>query len=561
MAASRPLTHNPGTGPCAVCGETGLPCARCRVDYYCSKEHQKRHWPKHKVGCGSVELRGGSVVAARDIPAGTVIMREVPALFFPASPLTYYQSQCLLLLCVGCCAELTPKAASQCRRCGLPVCGNACSRASEHQVECKAFERAKFKVTKADIRGATGAMLGAAVATLRVVSACSDNQLLQNLLREPTLDGQGLQASPDAASWVDTIETYIAAVALFLREVAGIKWIPEQDLIRAARIVSMYAEDFEGPDPARWSHVSKQEHVGTLYVGMAQRKHSCYPNSGDTIMNAELKEWVVVTSRDVAAGAPITTHHQRCRWLDDTLQRRETLLVRKGIVCDCERCSDPTELGVYVGSPCCAGCTAQGKQRYLVPVKEDRDLWRCEGCPLEMTVSEVKALTKPMEDRLEELKGSPPETILQFTKAQVYPHGPLHSTHTVVLRANEYLRKDIYDRRADEQATEGEVDRWEEVVRGQLRALDRLLPGVVGEDRAVILLELRRLTLRRLRAAERKAALEAFCQPSRTTEAGLKLPEYRQAVLDVNKQLCGLHFNRDEEMPKRFLIEDPFGGR
>lgn len=78
------------SGPCAVCGKAGLPCARCRVDYYCGKEHQKQHWPQHRPGCGSLELRDGRIVAAKDIPAGTDILRELPTLVVPASPMTYH---------------------------------------------------------------------------------------------------------------------------------------------------------------------------------------------------------------------------------------------------------------------------------------------------------------------------------------------------------------------------------------------------------------------------------------------------------------------------------------
>ena len=48
---------------------------------------------------------------------------------------------------MGCCADLREKKSiSQCRRCGLPVCDAACSRVSDHQVECKAFQRAEYKV-------------------------------------------------------------------------------------------------------------------------------------------------------------------------------------------------------------------------------------------------------------------------------------------------------------------------------------------------------------------------------------------------------------------------------
>lgn len=53
-----------------------------------------------------------------------------------------------------------------------------------------------------------------------------------------------------------------------------------------------------------------QVYVSTLYVGMVQRKHSCYPNSGDTLYNSDLNEFIVVTSRDVAAGEYITKDHQ-----------------------------------------------------------------------------------------------------------------------------------------------------------------------------------------------------------------------------------------------------------
>ncbi|XP_076018515.1 egl nine homolog 1 [Genypterus blacodes] len=38
---------------CELCGkmENLLKCARCRNSFYCSKEHQKQHWKKHKLIC------------------------------------------------------------------------------------------------------------------------------------------------------------------------------------------------------------------------------------------------------------------------------------------------------------------------------------------------------------------------------------------------------------------------------------------------------------------------------------------------------------------------------
>ncbi|XP_044747045.1 egl nine homolog 1 isoform X2 [Coccinella septempunctata] len=39
---------------CAVCGHTDklYSCSRCKLIFYCSKEHQKKDWKKHKVDCG-----------------------------------------------------------------------------------------------------------------------------------------------------------------------------------------------------------------------------------------------------------------------------------------------------------------------------------------------------------------------------------------------------------------------------------------------------------------------------------------------------------------------------
>lgn len=38
---------------CELCGkmENLLKCGRCRNSFYCSKEHQKQHWKKHKLIC------------------------------------------------------------------------------------------------------------------------------------------------------------------------------------------------------------------------------------------------------------------------------------------------------------------------------------------------------------------------------------------------------------------------------------------------------------------------------------------------------------------------------
>ncbi|XP_034236486.1 uncharacterized protein LOC117642410 [Thrips palmi] len=556
-----PLSHNAATGPCAVCGEAGRPCARCRVHYYCGKEHQKKHWRRHKPSCGCIELRDGYVVATRDIPAGTLIMRERPTLTFPASTLNYYRNHLEAVLCVGCCADLGQDPPRQCRRCGLPVCDEACSRGSAHQVECQVFQRAKYQVEKSEFLGEnSGAVFGAIVATLRIAVAFPNNPLLQHLDRELNFDEQGLKASPHAEEWVSAMQIVMAAVVRYVRRVVGVTWISERDLSRAARIAAMHAEDITGASPERWDNVAKQAHWGALFVGMQLRKHSCLPNSNDISLNSESKEYGVVTARDIAAGEFITNMLQGCQWVDDTATRRDCLLVHWGFVCNCERCSDPTELGMYVGSPCCPDCAGQEKLCYLVPVNDARSLWRCEGCDIEKTSAQVESLTKEAEDRLHEIGRRQYNAFLEFIEQQTYPRGPLHPTHRLVLRARAYVRDELYEVRADEKATNVELDRWEVVVRDQLRAVDRLVPGP-SEVRVMLLLELRRLALRRLRVAERKTMMLCLACTSAMRETMLQISKYREAVLQVNKEILSHCFGRDEDGARRSLIQDPFGGR
>lgn len=44
-------------GCCAICGvAANSKCAACSLVVYCSKEHQKAHWKKHKNECAFYEV-------------------------------------------------------------------------------------------------------------------------------------------------------------------------------------------------------------------------------------------------------------------------------------------------------------------------------------------------------------------------------------------------------------------------------------------------------------------------------------------------------------------------
>lgn len=67
-----------------MCGKPdALGCKRCQLDFYCGTEHQRKDWPRHRLTCGAVAVVDGFLEAVRDLPAGTRVVREVPAVIFP----------------------------------------------------------------------------------------------------------------------------------------------------------------------------------------------------------------------------------------------------------------------------------------------------------------------------------------------------------------------------------------------------------------------------------------------------------------------------------------------
>lgn len=105
---------------CAVCDvDAALKCTACKAVFYCGVEHQKQHWKAHKKECqrSMYEIRespelGRYVVAARDLPARTVILVEAPLVVGPKWSLEEFEKTMPVFPCVGC---FQPVRVGECR--------------------------------------------------------------------------------------------------------------------------------------------------------------------------------------------------------------------------------------------------------------------------------------------------------------------------------------------------------------------------------------------------------------------------------------------------------------
>ncbi|XP_037084284.1 SET domain-containing protein SmydA-8-like [Pollicipes pollicipes] len=279
---------------CPVCGvSSSMACASCQTVHYCSRDHQKQHWKKHKPACKAWRVEttpeeGRFMVATRTIQPGDIILQEPPLIVGPKQatgpvclgchrPLTYDTAQ----------GQLTPPAV-RCPKCGWSLCRPDCSRWHSRD-ECLLWSRARRPF---DLRpAASGASpVYGCVGPVRCL-------LLRN--------------QPEAWASLSSMEHHLE---------------------EAVRIGSAKAR--------------------AVYAGGLPAEHDCRPNTRH-LFDDGYNITVRATVR-IAAGQRITTSYTQALW--NTAARRQHLLFSKCFRCRCERCLDPTELNTWLSSLSCRGC-------------------------------------------------------------------------------------------------------------------------------------------------------------------------------------------------------------
>ncbi|XP_034237764.1 uncharacterized protein LOC117643160 [Thrips palmi] len=477
-AKPKSVSYNAARGPCTVCAEPGLPCSRCRVDYYCGKAHQKADYHRHRKGCGVLEMRSSPelkrhLVATRDIPAGTVIMRELPLVCFPRPYLLPGQ-----MLCVVCCRQLAGSISAwrQCGACGWPVCGVSCAQADVHRAECQAFQRSGFKVSKGDLRRVDADWMNA-LSTLRTCLAADTLPQLRDLQDHLNSD-DALKSCPADQMGMLMAMTFgrnrvFDKTVAWLQQKAGITWIPADKLRRAvaANQINGFCDDTTGGGRAVGGLAR-----GALYSGLCILEHSCASNTYMLLEVDETGQRLVMVSRDVKKGEHLSVDYQDCPFRSMSERRRDCCT--RGFLCRCVLCEDPTELGLYLSSPCCKRCSKREKMTYIDG--------KCGGCGEEtaVTMAEPNAEFRRLQAQ------DNPRRWERFVEQFLWPKGPLHPTHCMVLHAKMQVVEALERSQLGYQillTTDDEAVRWESLCGDVLRALEVIRPGANAYTQSVLL--------------------------------------------------------------------------
>jgi len=388
---------------CCVCSASpATPCSGCTSVSYCGKECQKKDWKLHKAKCKTYKVvhcpeeHGRSIVAARDVKPGEVIIKTLPMV---VGPRMYRPSLC----CVGCHKVRTDLL--KCPQCSLPVCNQKCANGKTHQAECTLISHSLQQGNQVDVNVH-------AVTVLRILALklTKPNQFSNCLSLEPNLE-----TLRERELW-GYLQKHVIQPVLTLK----MEGVTEDIVERAAGI--LLTNSFEVMA------------MGSLLYGVffepSLMNHDCVGNV--RIMLDSNHQMTVMASLPIKKNSQIKFNYGRA--LDPTLTRQSMLLENKYFSCRCPRCVDPTELGSHTSSLKCRVNKCTGAVVAEAPCS-DCD-WVCTQCEDRQEAQTVSNLLSCLEKDLEGLDRNSIKDVKQMMSKY---SNKLHKNHGVLVELKQIV--------------------------------------------------------------------------------------------------------------------------
>lgn len=390
---------------CIVCdGPTALRCSGCKSVFYCTREHQKKHWSTHRRECKPYEIltsekQGRYLVATRDMKAGDMVMKESVLILGPKAATS--------TICLGCHRAIGDSAVP-CPGCRWPLCSTKCQSSPFHTPECHILKRSIMCLDPMALVSAAHSSVTAAYSFLTPLRCL----LLKKTSKKSWESLLNLQSHLEQRLTTQTYAAYRKNVARFIGEVLGMysEGFDDETILRMCGILDTNSFELKCSTPK--SSAQLPDTVGdvrarAILSTASLINHDCCPNTRHTFEQegSDGEPWrkfsmVVYTTRDVRKGEPLTATYTQSLW--PTKRRRAHLIAAKCFSCDCIRCTDPTELGTNIGSFRCLRGSQNGCNGILLPCNplEDTSPWKCEKCGQESTWKEVDAINETLHDEI-----------------------------------------------------------------------------------------------------------------------------------------------------------------
>ncbi|XP_042221387.1 SET domain-containing protein SmydA-8-like [Homarus americanus] len=358
-------------GTCGVCHTVAsLTCGGCGSMHYCGKEHQRQHWPKHRVECPPYKVvstpeAGKHMVASRKLTAGQMLVYESPVVVAPLSICP--------LLCLGCHGSITGDDFPRCPKCWWPLCSLACASSRLHKGECAILALDTKHIAPPTEQGETPRY--DVIAPIRCLLLQSTNPSGWQTILDMAHHSEQRQLNKE--------EQHLITVR-YLSDVLKLDY--DLDILNQARgAVATNGMEIRS---------DKNTRVRAMYPLIRLFNNSCAPNVHLSVAYNGMIQ--ARTTVPVSVGEPLCICYTGA--LMPIWERNETLTLSYHFSCNCPRCGDPTELGTHFSSPRCPDCV----QSYLLPCTWlGETVWRCKLCKQEESNAQVLENVKIWLQRIE----------------------------------------------------------------------------------------------------------------------------------------------------------------
>lgn len=398
---------------CAQCGgAANQRCTGCHITFYCSREHQKLHWKKHKSSCCAYKVctspdLGRYLVATRDLKPGEMVISETPLVLGPQAV--------TIPLCLACYKPADGK--FSCPKCGWPMCNATCAKSVNHEGECG--------ITAA--RGTPMQMpshvyhkpypIYEVVTILRCLSLKQSAPAKWKKLRE-------LEAHEEIRKgngrYEKDVSTMLRVVREFLKVPATV--YSDQEVLDICGVLFVNSHELPvTPQPTQ-----------AIFANISLLEHNCL-NNASKHFDGDYRV-VVRAAVNIKKGDHISINYSDPMW--GTFNRQYHLYETKYFTCRCVRCVDPTELGTMFSSVRCPQCSAE-QAGYLVntdpvPPPNEKPDWKCNVCARLQPKTFVDAVTQSIGEELAMMEKGSVEACQAFIKK-----------HSQNLHPNHYYLLDI----------------------------------------------------------------------------------------------------------------------